>query len=178
MLQRVIDRGLSVELEAHLGYERHDKAADGRRADARNGTTSKRLKGTFGAIEVNTPQDRAGTFEPVLVKKRQTRLGDFEDKIMVLYARGMSTRDIESALVDLYGGPQISKEAQNICVDPPGVNRVVVHRQINADALAFLRDEFHVTHCDAAEAILPRRDCRSDSLPGTPRSEVAHVRRQ
>lgn len=103
MLQRVIDRSLSAELDAHLGYERHDKASEGRRPNARNGTTSKRLKGTFGEVAVTTPRDRAGTFEPQLVKKRQTRLGDFEDKIMALYARGMSTRDIESALVDLYG---------------------------------------------------------------------------
>lgn len=103
MLQRVIDRSLSAELDAHLGYGRHGKSADGARANTRNGTTPKRLKGTFGEVQVNTPRDRAGTFEPVLVKKRQTRLGDFEDKILALYARGMSTRDIESALVDLYG---------------------------------------------------------------------------
>ncbi len=103
MLQRVIDRGLSAEMDAHLGYERHAKAADGRRANARNGTIPKRLKGTFGEVQIATPRDRAGTFEPLLVKKRQTRLGDFEDKILALYARGMSTRDIESALVDLYG---------------------------------------------------------------------------
>ena len=75
MLQRVIDRGLSAELDAHLGYEQHDKASEGRRPNARNGTTAKRLKGTFGTLEVNTPRDRAGTFEPQLVKKRQTRLG-------------------------------------------------------------------------------------------------------
>lgn len=103
MLQRVIDRGLSAELDAHLGYERHAKAAEGERPNTRNGSTKKRLKGTFGALEVTTPRDRAGTFEPQLVKKRQTRLGDFEDKILALYARGMSTRDIESALMDLYG---------------------------------------------------------------------------
>jgi putative transposase len=103
MLQRVIDRGLNAELDAHLGYERHARGAEGARANTRNGTTRKQLKGTFGAVEVNTPRDRAGTFEPVLVKKRQTRLGDFEDKILALYARGMSTRDIEGALVDLYG---------------------------------------------------------------------------
>ena len=103
MLQRVIDRGLNAELDAHLGYTRHDKGADGARTNTRNGSTTKRLKGTFGEVEVNTPRDRAGTFAPVLVKKRQTRLGDFEDKILALYARGMSTRDIESALVDLYG---------------------------------------------------------------------------
>lgn len=103
MLQRVIDRGLNAELDAHLGYARHDKSADGARTNTRNGSTTKRLKGTFGEVEVNTPRDRAGTFAPVLVKKRQTRLGNFEDKILALYARGMSTRDIESALVDLYG---------------------------------------------------------------------------
>lgn len=103
MLQRVIDRSLAAELEAHLGYGRHAKVADGTRGNTRNGATKKRLKGTFGEIEVSTPRDRAGTFEPALVAKRQTRLGDFEDKILALYARGMSTRDIESALVDLYG---------------------------------------------------------------------------
>lgn len=103
MLQRVIDRGLSVEMDAHLGYERHEKRPDGLRTNTRNGSMKKRVKGTFGEIEVTTPRDRAGSFEPQLVKKRQTRLGDFEDKILALYARGMSTRDIESALVDLYG---------------------------------------------------------------------------
>lgn len=103
MLQRVIDRSLSAELDAHLGYERHEKSADGARVNTRNGATKKRLKGTFGEVEVTTPRDRTGTFEPQLVKKRQTRLDDFEEKILALYARGMSTRDIESALVDLYG---------------------------------------------------------------------------
>lgn len=103
MLQRVLDRGLNAELDAHLGYARHDKSSQGRRANARNGSTPKRVKGTFGTVEVNTPRDRAGTFEPQLVKKRQTRLGDFEDKILALYARGMSTRDIEGALLELYG---------------------------------------------------------------------------
>lgn len=103
MLQRVINRSLEGEMDAHLGYERHEKSESGRRSNARNGSMPKTLKGTFGALSVVTPRDREGTFEPQLVKKRQTRLGDFEDKILALYARGMSTRDIESALVDLYG---------------------------------------------------------------------------
>ena len=94
---RAIRRG------AQDAYERHEKSAVGMRSNTRNGATKKRLKGTFGEIEVTTQRDRSGTFEPVLVKKRQTRLGDFEDKILALYARGMSTRDIESAVVDLYG---------------------------------------------------------------------------
>ena len=82
-------------MDTHLGYERHEKSSERQRANTR--------KGAFGEIEVATPSDREGTFEPRLVKKRQTRLGDFDGKILALYARGMSTRDIESALVNLYG---------------------------------------------------------------------------
>lgn len=103
LLQRVINRSLEGEMDAHLGYARHEKNETGRRRNGRNGGTSKTVKGTFGELAITTPRDRDGTFEPQLVKKRQTRLGDFEDKILALYARGMSTRDIESALVDLYG---------------------------------------------------------------------------
>lgn len=103
LLQRVINRSLNAEMDAHLGYAKHEKDTAGVRSNSRNGTTKKTVKGTFGELEIRTPRDRAATFEPQLVKKRQTRLGDFEDKILALYARGMSTRDIESALVDLYG---------------------------------------------------------------------------
>lgn len=103
LLQRVIDRGLDAEMDAHLGYARNAKAEGTPRTNRRNGGTSKTLKGTFGEVSVITPRDRQASFEPQLVKKRQTRLGDFEDKILALYARGLSTRDIESALKDLYG---------------------------------------------------------------------------
>ncbi len=103
LLQRVLDRGLEEEMDAHLGYERHDKTPVGRRGNTRNGGVTKTVKGTFGEVRVTTPRDRAGSFEPQLIKKRQTRLGDFEDKILALYARGLSTRDIETAVVDLYG---------------------------------------------------------------------------
>ena len=103
MLQRVINRSLEAEMDVHLGYARHAKIVDGRRENGRNGSTSKTVKGTFGELAISTPRDRAGNFEPQLVKKRQIRLAGFEDKILALYARGMSTRDIERALVDLYG---------------------------------------------------------------------------
>lgn len=103
LLQRVLNRSLEGELDAHLGYERNEKSGGGRRGNSRNGGTTKTLKGTMGEVSITTPRDREGTFEPQLIKKRQTRLGGFEDKILALYARGMTTRDIESALVDLYG---------------------------------------------------------------------------
>jgi transposase-like protein len=103
LLQRVINRGLQEEMTAHLGFAPHEKSPPGQRRNSRNGSGSKTLKGTFGELEVTMPRDRDGSFEPQLVRKRQTRLGDFEDKILALYAKGMTTRDIESALQDLYG---------------------------------------------------------------------------
>jgi transposase-like protein len=96
---RKINRSLDAEMEAHLGYARNAKQEAGRRANGRNGCTTKTVKGTFGELPIQTPRDRDGSFEPQLVKKRQTRLAGFEDKILALYARGMSTRDIERALV-------------------------------------------------------------------------------
>lgn len=103
MLQRVINRSLEAEMDVHLGYARNARQDEGRRSNGRNGSTAKTVKGTFGALPIQTPRDRNGSFEPQLVQKRQTRLAGFEDKILALYARGMSTRDIERALVDLYG---------------------------------------------------------------------------
>ena len=98
LLQRVINRSLEAEMEAHL---EEGKAVGA--ANRRNGKLSKVVKGTFGELGIETPRDRQGGFEPRLVKKRQIRLGGMEEKILALYACGMSTRDIESALQDLYG---------------------------------------------------------------------------
>lgn len=103
LLQRVINRGLQEELTVHLGFEPHDKAPPGQRRNSRNGSAAKTVQGTFGELDVAMPRDRAGTFAPQLVRKRQKRLTGMEDKILALYARGMTTRDIEGALRELYG---------------------------------------------------------------------------
>jgi transposase-like protein len=103
LLQRLINRGLDAELDAHLGFEKHDKSEAGKRVNTRNGKTGKTVKGTFGELEIETPRDRNGTFEPQLVKKRQIRLAGMEEKILTLYTKGLTTRDIEDALKDLYG---------------------------------------------------------------------------
>jgi transposase-like protein len=104
MLQHMINRSLQAELEAHLGYEAHDKAEPGaQRTNTRNGKSRKIVQSEVGELTIETPRDRDGSFAPQLVKKRQVRLAGMEDKILTLYAKGMTTRDIESALVDLYG---------------------------------------------------------------------------
>ena len=104
LLQRMINRSLEAEMDAHLGYARHEKLdAYSPRANSRNGKSKKTVKGDFGALEIETPRDRDGSFEPHLVKKRQIRLSGMEDKILALYAKGMTTRDIEHLMQELYG---------------------------------------------------------------------------
>lgn len=103
LLQHMINRSLDAEMDAHLGYERHEAASEEAGSNRRNGKSRKRVQSAHGALAVETPRDREGTFEPQLVKKRQVRLAGMEEKILTLYAKGLTTRDIESALVDLYG---------------------------------------------------------------------------
>src|SRR5262245_17538697 len=94
---RLVEKMLQGELTAHLGYEKH--AAEGKTHDnSRNGTTQKTLQTDQGPIEIATPRDRKGTFEPQIVKKRQRRFTGFDDKIIALYARGMTVRDIQGHL--------------------------------------------------------------------------------
>jgi putative transposase len=102
LLQRLINRSLDAEMTAHLGYGSGESGKE-KRANTRNGKSKKTVKGTFGELEVETPRDRESSFEPQLIKKRQIRLAGMEDKILTLYAKGMTTRDIEHALKDLYG---------------------------------------------------------------------------
>lgn len=103
LLQRMIDRALEAELEGHLAYGKGERASEGRRGNTRNGKSTKTVQGAFGALEVTTPRDRDGSFEPQLVQKRQVRLAGMEEKILALYAKGMTTRDIEQAMRELYG---------------------------------------------------------------------------
>ena len=103
LLQRVINRSLDAEMDVHLGYSANEKSSSGRRGNSRNGKTSKTVKGTFGEVEIETPRDRDSSFQPQLVPKRQVRLDGLDEKILALFARGMTTRDIASAMQDLYG---------------------------------------------------------------------------
>src|SRR5690242_17326990 len=94
LTKAVLERALNAELTGHLGYEKHDPVGYGT-GNSRNGTTRKKLKGDFGEIELETPRDREGSFEPRIVSKGQTRFRGFDDKILSMYARGMTTRDIQ-----------------------------------------------------------------------------------
>ena len=91
---------LNAELDAHLGYAKHDASGRGS-GNSRNGTSPKRLKGQHGSVDIDAPRDRAGAFEPQFVRKGQTRLTQMDDQILTLYAKGLSTRDIVDAFWSL-----------------------------------------------------------------------------
>lgn len=99
---RVIETALGAELSEHLGYP-PGQAPPGGAGNHRNGATPKTLQTELGPVQIKTPRDREGTFEPQLVAKRQTRLAGLDEKILGLYAGGMSVRDIEAHLQGLYG---------------------------------------------------------------------------
>lgn len=102
LTKAVLERVLQTEMTHHLGYEKHDPVGY-KSGNSRNGKTTKKLAGEFGEIELETPRDREGTFEPQMVTKYQTRFDGFDDAIISLYARGMSTREIEGHLKEIYG---------------------------------------------------------------------------
>ena len=99
---RLVERVLEAELTDHLGYEKHNPA--GRNSgNNRNGHGTKTIKGDQGQLAIKVPRDRNGSFEPKLVQKRQSRMPSFDEKILSLYARGLSTREIQGHLEELYG---------------------------------------------------------------------------
>src|SRR5256885_9214549 len=102
LTKAVLERAMQAELTDHLGYEKHDPVGY-KSGNSRNGKTKKKLKGDFGEIDLETPRDRNGTFEPKIVEKHQTRFTGFDDKILSMYSRGMSTRDIQGHLEEMYG---------------------------------------------------------------------------
>ena len=101
MLTKVmVEAALSVELDEHLGYRKHEQSSS---ENSRNGVTRKTVRTEDGQFELDTPRDRQGDFEPQLVKKHQTRFTSMDDKILFLYAQGMTTREIVDAFKEMYG---------------------------------------------------------------------------
>src|ERR1017187_6748300 len=102
LTKALLERAMQAEMTDHLGYGKHDQAGNNS-GNSRNGKTSKALKGDFGEMPLETPRDRNGTFEPQIVTKGQTRFTGFYDKIVSMYARGMSTGEIQGHLEEIYG---------------------------------------------------------------------------
>ena len=121
LLQRLVgpmvERLLEAELEDKLGYEPHSRA-EKKSSNRRNGKTSKTIQTSYGPVEISTPRDRDGDFEPQIVKKNQRSISSFDDKIISMYAKGMTTRDIQAHIKELYGA-DISPTAVSNITDSP-----------------------------------------------------------
>lgn len=115
----LVERALAAEMTEHLGYEKHDPTGRGS-GNSRNGTSEKTLKTETGELRIEVPRDRNASFEPQLVKKRQTHFDGFDDKIISLYARGMTVREIQGHLEELYGvevSPDLISRVTDVVVE-------------------------------------------------------------
>ena len=102
LTKRLVERALAAELTTHLGYASHARLPS-KGDNARNGSSPKTVQTEQGPVDLAVPRDRAGTFEPTVVKKRQRRLEGFDGKVLALYAHGLTTREIQGHLEELYG---------------------------------------------------------------------------
>ena len=98
----LVEKALDAELAEHLGHGKNEPVAN-EAGNTRNGKSRKTLKGEFGELPIEVPRDRHGTFEPQLIPKHQTRWAGFDEKILSLYARGMTVREIQAHLEEMYG---------------------------------------------------------------------------
>jgi putative transposase len=118
--KRLLEKAMGAELTVHLGYGKHDPAGKNS-GNSRNGTGPKTLKGEFGNLELATPRDRNGSFEPQIVAKGQRRFEGFDQAIISLYSRGLTTREIEGHLLEIYGvevSPAlVSQVTDAVCAD-------------------------------------------------------------
>ena len=102
LTKMLVERALDAEMAEHLGHGKNEPVTN-LSGNARNGKSKKTLKGEFGELPIEIPRDRQGGFEPQLIPKHQTRWSGFDDKILSLYARGMTVREIQSHLEEMYG---------------------------------------------------------------------------
>lgn len=100
LLGGTIKEMMEAEMDDHLGYEKSERSDND---DYRNGYKTKRINSSYGSMEIDVPQDRKSTFEPKVVKKRQKDISDIDQKIISMYAKGMTTRQISDTLMDIYG---------------------------------------------------------------------------
>jgi len=151
LTKQLLERAMAAELTEHVGYEKHDVAGH-KSGNSRNGKSAKTLKGSFGTMPIEVPRDRNGTFAPQIIEKHQTRFTGFDENIISLYARGLSTREIQQHLEEIYHvevSPALISSVTDEVIDEV---RTWQNRQLDAvypimylDAIQFkVRDSGHV----------------------------------
>jgi len=151
LTKQLLERAMAAELTEHVGYEKHDPGGHNS-GNSRNGKSAKTIKGSFGDLALETPRDRNGTFEPQIIEKHQRRFTGFDQNIISLYARGLSTREIQQHLEEIYHvevSPALISSVTDEVIDEV---KTWQNRQLDAvypimylDAIQFkVRDNGHV----------------------------------
>ena len=109
----MLEQLLQNEMDEHLGYEKHASVGD-HSGNSRNGKTKKTVKSNYGNVELEISRDRNAEFEPIVVKKHQRSISSFDDKIISMYAKGMTVRDIQTHVQELYGADLSAALISNI----------------------------------------------------------------
>lgn len=171
LTKAIIERALGAELTAHLGYPPH--AVEGKNTgNSRNGTSRKTLKSDLGDLPIEVPRDRKSEFEPQIIPKGQRRFTGFDDKILSMYARGMTTRDIQAHLQEIYNvevSPELISTVTDAVMDEvkEWQNRPLedIYPIVFLDAIMLkVRDNGHVINKAAYLAIGVRLDGMKDIL--------------
>jgi putative transposase len=151
LTKRLLERAMAAEMTAHVGYDKHDVTGNNT-GNSRNGTSAKTLKGSFGTMPIEVPRDRNGTFEPQIIEKHQTRFVGFDENIISLYSRGLSTREIQQHLEEIYHVEVSPTLISNVTDEVSEEVRTWQNRQLEEiypivymDAIQFkVRDSGHV----------------------------------
>lgn len=122
MMGAMIEEMLEVERDDYLGYSKHERKKDTENLsrDLRNGYSPKTVRSSQGDIKLDIPRDREGQFKPELIRKHQNDISQIEDKIISMYARGMTVRDIQSHLEEIYGAEISAQTISNMTVTTKG----------------------------------------------------------
>jgi putative transposase len=151
LTKQLLERAMAAEMTEHVGYEKHDRGGNNS-GNSRNGQSAKTIKGTFGELALETPRDRNGTFEPQIIEKHQTRFTGFDKNILSLYSRGLSTREIQQHLEEIYGVEVTAGLISSVTDEVLDEVKTWQNRQLDAvypimylDAIQFkVRDNGHV----------------------------------
>lgn len=151
LTKQLLERAMAAEMTEHVGYDKHDPGGNNS-GNSRNGKSAKTIKGTFGELALETPRDRNGTFEPQIIEKHQTRFTGFDKNILSLYSRGLSTREIQQHLEEIYGVEVTAGLISSVTDEVIDEVKTWQNRQLDAvypimylDAIQFkVRDNGHV----------------------------------
>jgi putative transposase len=151
LTKQLLERAMAAELTEHVGYEKHDPAGNNS-GNSRNGKSAKTIKGSFGRMPLAVPRDRNGTFEPQIIEKHQTRFTGFDENIISLYSRGLTTREIQEHLEEIYHVEVSPALISNVTEEVIDEVRAWQNRQLEAvypimylDAIQFkVRDGGHI----------------------------------